>query len=408
MKRYVAQLYVLVFQLLVDIMQWFNSPMKRFTGAFDEQSLNKLVSGKMDKMKSLEQKLGNEAKLETEDNIKELVANHSTDEQALAIFQASIDKRLEDGLDNLGRIIQSTMRDTAKSIGWQFQNKASGAEIETSRSTIDNGSNKPQELTTGTKTYTKAQLQASALHLDINQQRETVTRLKSQSQNMDVNVEVLRRMKLLLSTSSILQSLWICGQFQVPIPSRATLTAANLSSVAQSAGISVLTYFCERSHTVGHSAISKAQGTMGVKGVGHLVYSLIWQLVDVLPTDIIETEEDLSVERFKLLDGSLERLPDAVLLLKNILASGPSLLFCCFDSLQLLKPNLTKIEGKALGDVIRMFRNTKNANREKDDQVIKVLYTTDGFFDALGRFRGQERLTLSDFDYHPNIGGRRV
>lgn len=113
---------------------------------------------------------------------------------------------------------------------------------------------------------------------------------------------------------------------------------------------------------------------------------------------MIETETDLSRERFRLLDGTPERLPDAVLLLRDILTIGSALLFCFFDSLQLLKPNLTRIEGKALGDVIRMFRDVKKTEVGEKEQVIKALYTTDGFFDALSQFRDQERMTLSDFD----------
>jgi len=397
MKRYVAQLYVLVFQLLVDIMDWYKSSMKRISHAFDSQAFEKIIKSKRDKMRALGQRLENEGKLATEAKVQTLVTaseqlNVENIEKALEKFKGELESIV-------GKSVQKSLRQEAIGFLWGRQNKGAGGSVQNIEVRLLEDS-----PPSGLQVFTKAQIQFSTQRLQIYQQPGLVEKFTSRSQGLDLNIEAIRRIGR-WAKAPVSQALWICGPFQASVPSRYTLATANLISAAEKAGIPVLAYFCGKdSYQVPRDDEDSLSGNRKQSRVAALVCSFVAQFVRFIPTDVVETQMDYSTKRFASLDGSLDALPMAVSLLRDLLAIRPSLMFCFVDGMHSYQGRLSQVEAQALKDVVNMFRFKGQDKLEDPPRVIKALYTTDGFVELLGMLKGSERLNSLDFEFEDRVG----
>jgi hypothetical protein len=395
MKRYVAQLYVLIFQLLVDIMSWYKSSMKRISHSFDSQAFDKIIKVKRDKMQVLAQRLVNESKLATEAKVQTLMtASEQTDvEKALERFRGELESIITQS-------VQKSLREEAAKILWEHQNRGAGRSVQDIEYIRFLGESPSSG---GGQVFMKAQIQANTLPLHKYLQPGLVKKFTSRSQNLNLNMEALRRISC-WSKAPVSQMLWLCGPFQASVPSRYTLAAANLISATEKAQIPVLAYFCQRDgyQVPGNDAGSLHENSNPSR-VAALVCSLIAQFVSFIPTTAIETQIDDSTTRFASLDGTLDTLPRAVSLLKDLLAIRPTTMFCFVDGLHLYQRRLSQVESQALNDIINMFRFTSQNSLEDPPRVIKTLYTTDGFIDLLGMLKGDERLNSLDLEHEDRI-----
>jgi hypothetical protein len=396
MKRYVAQLYVLIFQLLVDIMNWYKSSMKRISHSFDSQAFDKIIKVRREKMQVLAQRLENESKLATEAKVQTLMT---------ASEQLDIEKVLERFCGELESIVATTvkksLREEAAEILWEHQNRGAGRSMQNIEHIRLLGESPSSG---GRQVFMKAQVQANTLPLHKYLQPGLVEKFTSRSQSLDLNLEALRRIGR-WSKVPVSQTLWLCGPFQASVPSRYTFAAANLISAAEKALIPVLSYFCQRDgYQVPRNDDGSLHGNSKHSRVAALVCSLITQFVGFIPTDAIEIQTDYSTTRFASLDGTLDTLPKAVSLLKDLLAIRPTLMFCFVDGLHSYQQRLSQVESQALKDVINMFRFTDQDSLEDPPRVIKALYTTDGFVELLGMLKGNERLNSLDLEFEDRVG----
>ena len=188
-------------------------------------------------------------------------------------------------------------------------------------------------------------------------------------------------------------ALWVCGPFQASIPSRNTLTGAYMIRVAREASIPVLAYFCPSLSDVPTSQ----DGEFQEQELLDMVYSLISQMLNALQEGLNTHQEHIDGECRKL-DESAPSLPAAISVLKELIALGPGLVLCIVDGIQNLAnrigcgPNL-----KSLNSVLR---EPPDERREPAKQVVKTLFTTDGFTPALIHLGPEERLDLSNLPGH--------
>jgi hypothetical protein len=202
--------------------------------------------------------------------------------------------------------------------------------------------------------------------------------LIDQAAELALNKEVVLRIQA-WTGSSISQTLWIQGPSLAGMTSRYTLTSAYLVSTAQKANIPVLSYFCQHPGDRRRSSSgSESDGRTDnrVDDFTKMLYSLISQLLEFLSPGVVESELDFSSTRFASLSTTSEPSSTAISLLKDLLSTGPQLLFCIIDGLQFLAPETLE----ALWSLVDLLRG-----RQKDDRILKVLYTTDGFVEMLGK-----------------------
>ncbi|EPE34731.1 hypothetical protein GLAREA_10425 [Glarea lozoyensis ATCC 20868] len=425
MKRYIASLYTLIFQLLVSIMFWFKSSVHRLTSAFDTNALEKLISGKTTKMQALAQRLENEGKLVTEAHVQKLVQSAEEKEgqnidiaRALERFLGEVEGRFLGRVESLvATSIQTSLRQEAKAILWDMHYSRSthipSPPLQLSEPPTSSSLSHSQH-----NVYTHAQLLASGLRLQKYAQNGLVEKLASRSKELQLHTEILTRIAR-WSKNPISASLWICGMHQAERPSRYTLTTAHLVLATQNAGIPVLSYFCQR------RALSRPivggeeqeedeheddeEERPAKSKVSMVVLSLIFQLVRLLP-EVVTTQIDLSVSRFSSLAPTHSALPLAMSLLKDLLTFRPPLMFCFIDGLHLLNPTgMEKVEVEALREVLRILRfegevGAGTGITGRVERVAKTLFTTDGFCGILGGLRGESRLNVADFEGEGTVG----
>ena len=386
MKSYIAELYVIVFSLLVDIMTWFRSSFRRLIHSFDSAYFDDLIKSKQDNMQKLAQKLENEGKLATEAKIQQLPTKAEIDlivSEKLARFMQELEKR--QGM--LGKLVQTSIRDEVGSYIWRDKFAVSSASF----SPAIMGYDSPVGSIMPVQRYSTSQIQANGYRLQKYREYDAVAALIDQAVELSLNTEVFLRIQTWTGSSKC-QTLLIQGPFQASFPSRYTLMSAYLVSTARKADIPVIQYFLQhpgdrQTSTSGSDSDDETDNT--ADDGARLVYSLISQLLEFLPPGALESEFDFSSTRFASLSTSAEPLPVAISLLRDLLSIGPPLLFCVIDGLQFLAPGTLG----GLWSLVDLLRGPR-----KDDRVLKVLYTTDGFVDALGKLDDDERMSVLDFE----------
>jgi len=186
------------------------------------------------------------------------------------------------------------------------------------------------------------------------------------------------------------QRLWIHGPAYVASPSTVSLAAASIVLMSEQNKISMIAY---RIHIVDLENLETADQAMEALPVAvdpdssvemerliMMVYSLIRQMVWLLP-DNIDTESDLSFERFYSLDGTIKSLPEAFNLFEDLLDLMPSLFLIIIDGIQLVDGDRYDIEGLGSSGVFDSFLEILWNGEQK--KMLKVLLTSDGLCSTL-------------------------
>jgi hypothetical protein len=152
------------------------------------------------------------------------------------------------------------------------------------------------------------------------------------------------------------QFLWLKGEYVPAIDSANEMTTVTASFVEQAhkIGIPTISYFYKRSEN-------------GPKAVAALLYALIRQTVELLPPES-RTTIDMSVERFKNLDGEAGTWDAALVLFHDVIGLLDSLnrtAFCVLESLHWLDGKSTE---SSLYELLEALGRTK----------LKVLFATTG------------------------------
>lgn len=393
MKSYAAQLYVIIFQILVDIMRWYSSTFARFAASFDEGGLEKLVKSKKEKMQALAQKLENEGKLENEALTKAIYTKVDDLPASLREVLQDFSREIEQNIwarMNPGTSIQHALRDSAESRIWiqQYMNPnllAFTADGQTSAS--------PVQIEDLASTVTREKLQTWAEPLAKYRQEAIFTRLISQSHELDISIEVLQTIKVTMLQSTSSQSLWILGPAHAVMPSRITLTSANLCMLAQKKKIPTLSYFCGQS--------DEARNQLRKNDLANLVYSLIWQLAQHTPAEISTAKHSITQKRFEEVALGRSSVTKMVSLFEDLLKLRPPLLFCYLDNLQLVERGYATEESSQLDRLVTLLRQPSDSSTK----VLKALFTTDGMTPLLRSLQGRERLDLMDFEDEDRVTG---
>ena len=124
------------------------------------------------------------------------------------------------------------------------------------------------------------------------------------------------------------------------------------------------------------------------------MFSLIRQLIQLIPERTTISGPNLSTARFEGLYESRGVANEAVSLFEDLLKTIPPHLKRKLDVLQYIQKDLTTEESQQVDRLIAMLRKPPGDS----NRVIKILFTTDGLTPLLRSLQGRERLDLNDFE----------
>lgn len=153
-----------------------------------------------------------------------------------------------------------------------------------------------------------------------------------------------------------------------------TMVAVNFVNLASTSEVPVISHFCERRRG---DALRSGNTCLEVQGVIGLLYSLARQMIDLLlEVRLIETEKDLSEERFRMMDGSAASWAHALALFQDLVELVPYKVFCVIDGMHWIDDSSSSV---FVQDLLKALRNDK----------FKVLFTTSGRSPSLREHLGR-------------------
>ena len=195
---------------------------------------------------------------------------------------------------------------------------------------------------------------------------------------LQVAGEIVTRLQAWISAASS-RTLWIIGASYTSSRFESTSAAIHVTTIAEDRHVPCLFFFCKPSHLDSlDKDLSKTSHSVNLIA---LLYSLIQQLTELAPM-IIEDDYDFR-SAIGSLDGTPASIPIAFELLRALLRVAPRLLLCVIDGLQFLDHASTRQDVDQLVDILQC----NDPNR-----VLKVLYTSNGFFSSGGRLHHSVRL----------------
>lgn len=191
------------------------------------------------------------------------------------------------------------------------------------------------------------------------------------------------------------QALAVGGSPSTVFPSPVALISACYGSFARRAGLPVISHFCAL------PAQETPGQTLQQKGLIGLTYSLIRQLIDCLPTMVdSDSSLDLSVERFRNVDGTSSSWTTALSLVDTLLNFAPPLLVCIIDGLDVIHDPSTDAEIRQLIRVLLTHTRFKpqpgSSGTPGPVCLFKLLFTVAGRPSALVETMSENQLILSE------------
>lgn len=382
-EHYIYRLYIVVFEFLTTIMiRWSSkSPMVRMFRSFDSDFFKTQIEDKKAKIRDLEYKLRRQTDLAIQRNTNNILSNEDMAKiiaESQAKFQAEWLITFKRHELRLGQKVKNTLEDELRN---QQKEQYESAVRPYLPITGHPASRTPspvlEDSEISRKYYSVAQIRLDTLRqLGAYTTPQDILTLVQQTQFLNVHNEISHRIQR-WNAASTSRTLWIEGPFQAPEPSRYTLLSAHVVSTAQNANLPVLYYFCNSTTTL-----------------VDLLYSLLAQLVQALPSDFQSTK-DFSSARFEALSQTADSLDRVIILLRDLLDVGPYALYVIVDGLQVLRrssSSLVQVQG-----VVNILRSASEDKRSERSRLTKTLFTTDGFTNALNCLEATERLDGVDF-----------
>ncbi|KAF2871551.1 hypothetical protein BDV95DRAFT_43142 [Massariosphaeria phaeospora] len=173
------------------------------------------------------------------------------------------------------------------------------------------------------------------------------------------------------ATAATSQVLYIAGDDVLSDNNAASSAAAQYAALAREAGLPVCSYFCR----LANDAPPKGRTRETMELVA-LTYSMIRQLVELLPPKIPDQSTHLSKARFADLEGTFDSFRQALDILDYLLSSnGHAITILVIDGIDLLDDltyQSSELWLKRLVDVL-----TKHTSR-KQEGITKLLFTSEG------------------------------
>lgn len=211
----------------------------------------------------------------------------------------------------------------------------------------------------GTGPCEAAEIALNSRHLEDFFSRDRVRLAVENTAPANVGIETVAALTQWVQGQSS-QMLWLDGSATEAedVENPLTIIASDITRMIESSDLPMISYFCRTDWQDQHDKTFEHIASVA------LLYALIRQLVELqLPR--VDTSINLSEERFRLLDGSLDTWNISLALLRDLISLLPRTTFCVIDGLHWLDAQGTET---ALEQLVQCLR----------DEKLRVLFTTTG------------------------------
>lgn len=174
------------------------------------------------------------------------------------------------------------------------------------------------------------------------------------------------------------QLLYAHGQYHIQGADVLRQWALAYKSLAQAAGVPVISYFCELSHD--EPLASRTRESVELSA---LIYALIRQLVNFLPVGNADMAA-LGAGRFSALDGTHRTWKEALRVLEDLVAGArlPLMLFV-IHGLNVVEDDFEHSTDDALEELVHYLARISGSRSTGEGRICKVLFTTSGLSETL-------------------------
>jgi len=216
-------------------------------------------------------------------------------------------------------------------------------------------------------------------HLEDYFEWESIHPVRETSWPLFANATFVMRLR---SFTTVMESqiLYAHSQYQLEGLNILRQSAAGYVSLAREAGIPVVSYFCRLSHQAPPGSRTRESEELTA-----LLYSMIRQLIDLLPAELSWSAPPLDETRFVSLDGGLRTWERAMSLFVDVesCVNLPLLLFV-IDGLNLVEDDFEHSTTRELEQLIACLKRLVDSSMN-NDYIVKVLLTTAGLSGSLCR-----------------------
>lgn len=216
-------------------------------------------------------------------------------------------------------------------------------------------------------------------------------------------------------------TIWVEGEVVERFGSGLSVAALRLCDASKEIGIPCISFICKQIYSFANNPSSSDKaGKKRSRLDRHeasliaLLYSVIAQLIYLLPDDPFPANPVLEKSNFERLDGTMASAPTALQIIRELAAHAPPSLIWILDNIQLVESRSTMPYLREFVEFLRdQERKSNAAYEEKKKPYSKVCFTTDGNSWLLSRTIGvRERLDASQMAQRrpgrPFMGGADV
>ncbi len=169
------------------------------------------------------------------------------------------------------------------------------------------------------------------------------------------------------------QILYACGPYSGETPDSLQRSIAAYIALAREARVPVVSYFCRLSH-----AEPPDNRTRETVELSALLYSMIRQLIELLPKELSLDAPDISAQRLSRLDGTLRTWEEATRLFEDLVTCVrlPLILFV-IDGLSRLEDDFSEIAKVELRGLVKCLKHLADPRRA-ESRIVKILFITAG------------------------------
>ncbi|CCC14419.1 hypothetical protein SMACR_09200 [Sordaria macrospora] len=177
---------------------------------------------------------------------------------------------------------------------------------------------------------------------------------------------------------------WVVGTPVSPFGSGLSVAALRLCDVSSEIGIPCISFICKQMYNFASPSSTNMKGKrfrldLQEAGLIALLYSVITQLIYLLPDEPFPINPVLDRSNFEQLDGSMASAPVALRIIRELATYAPPSLIWVIDNLQLTESTTTMPH---LREFIAFLREQTSATELSDEggtqRLSKVCFTTDG------------------------------
>ncbi|KAL8393633.1 hypothetical protein RB595_003389 [Gaeumannomyces hyphopodioides] len=414
MRYLVVELYVLIFDFLCQAMEWFQNPRHRFIASLS-QGYGAKMDGNVAGIKKVVVRIGLEAEQTTQRRVQHTQLGVSSILDEVQALRRASDQRDEalHGIDarlqelssqiRLGLMARESLLATGQQVNYVLANfgargvRPSDNKVKNDAAESGEAAEAKQESICQAVKLRREEIEClmgpvDAYYLSTRAGKQgagSPTGIPGAMLPQEVSIKIERWMRVPSS-----QIVWVEGPVSTHCEERLTKAAEHIMSLVLEAGIACVSFFgrprlrrpsgTPAPGDVGEARLSSVGGPAGPPPTSRevtataLLYSVVAQLVHLLPSEFDCPASLRYEEAFGALDGSPASHPAALDLIRAMLPLSPPTLVLVFDRLNLA-------DGVATRPVLTALVKLLRAHGAGTGRVVKAIFTTSGSCSLLAK-----------------------